>query len=143
MSTFADQEYLHDPENGSVGDCWRACIASVIGRPIAEVPHFVRDHGDEGWFEATNAWLAEHVGQTFLYYDGEHAARAERRHEVTPREYVLLDGKSPRGDWYHVVVADAVTGEVVHDPHPSRAGLASIAGVFALVPAAQSESGAA
>lgn len=142
MSTFVDQEHFHDPENGSVGDCWRACIASITGCPIAEVPHFVRDHVDE-WFEATNVWLAEHVGQTLLYYAGEHTARADRRAEVTPREYVLLDGKSPRGPWYHVVVADAITGEMVHDPHPSRAGITTISGVFALVAATRSESGAA
>lgn len=142
MSTFADQEYLHDPASGTVGDCWRACIASVIGCPITEVPHFVRDHGTE-WFEATNAWLTERCGELILYYEGEDVALAEHRRELTTRDYVVLDGKSPRGDWYHVVVADAVTGEIMHDPHPSRAGLASITGVFALVDVAQVESGAA
>ncbi|MDV7194776.1 hypothetical protein [Mycolicibacterium fortuitum] len=142
MSTFVDQEHFHDPDTGTVGDCWRACIASVTGCPIAEVPHFVQDHGGE-WFEATNAWLAERYGERFWYYVGEEVARAENRAGETTREYVLLDGKSPRGDWYHVVVADAVTGQMVHDPHPSRAGLASITGVFALLPVAQSESGAA
>lgn len=33
----------------------------------------------------------------------------------------LLSGKSPRGDWNHSVVARE--GQVIWDPHPSRAGL--------------------
>ena len=35
--------------------------------------------------------------------------------------YYVLSGKSPRGTFYHSVVARA--GHVVHDPHPSGVGL--------------------
>ncbi|WP_458317138.1 hypothetical protein [Mycolicibacterium brisbanense] len=141
MSTFADQEYLHDPASGTVGDCWRACIASVIGCPITEVPHFVRDHGTE-WFEATNTWLTAQCGETVLYAPGEPWA-ADELSTITRRPYIILNGGSPRGEFAHCVVADVATGAVVHDPHPSRNGITSITGAFALVDVAQVESGAA
>ena len=113
MSDFADQEYLNDPSTGTVGDCWRACIASVIGCPIAEVPHFVRDHGDDGWFEATNAWLAaqgveqvsdlaEAVRNPIVYAEVERAvnaandlvSRAEsiRKFEIVPEPFTEENG---------------------------------------------------
>lgn len=130
MSTFADQEYLNDPSTGTVGDCWRACIASVIGCPITEVPHFVRDHGDDGWFEATNSWLAERYGETVRYAPVD----TWPPDLSTRRPYVILNGGSPRGEFAHCVVADAASGEMVHDPHPSRVGIASVTGAFALVP---------
>lgn len=130
MSDFADQEYLNDPSTGTVGDCWRACIASVIGCPIAEVPHFVRDHGDDGWFEATNAWLAARCGETIRYAPVE----TWPPDLSTRRPYVILNGGSPRGEFAHCVVADAASGDMVHDPHPSRDGITSVTGAFALVP---------
>ncbi|KLI04534.1 MULTISPECIES: hypothetical protein [Mycolicibacterium] len=129
MSDFADQEYLNDPSTGTVGDCWRACIASVIGCPIAEVPHFVRDHGDDGWFEATNAWLAARCGETIRYAPVE----TWPPDLSTRRPYVILNGGSPRGEFAHCVVADAASGDMVHDPHPSREGITSVTGAFALV----------
>jgi hypothetical protein len=43
--TPVDQEFLK--ERGEPGDCWRACIATILGLPLAEVPHILHD-----------AWLA-------------------------------------------------------------------------------------
>lgn len=136
--TFVDQEHFHDPATGTVGDCWRACIASIVGCPIAHVPHFVRDYpNDESddiarWFAESRRWLEENYQVTVLYYDKPEAVCAERRIETSAYPHILIDGRSPRGDFFHVVVGDAITGEIVHDPHPSRAGLASITGAFVL-----------
>jgi hypothetical protein len=129
-TAFADQEYLHDPVAGTVGDCWRAGIASI--------PHFVRDYPsrDEDttvrWFDETCRWLTEHHGVTALYYDQPEATRAENRAEVSAFPHILIDGRSPR-DVAHVVVGDATTGRILHDPHPTRAGLTDITGAFVLV----------
>ena len=136
---FSDQEFLHDPETGVLGDCWRASIASVVGCPIADVPHFVRDYpqqeGDETarWFAETCRWLSEHYGVTVLFYDQPRAVRAEYRTEVSAFMHIVIDGKSPRFDLNHCVVGDAVTGEIVHDPHPDRTGLREVTGAFVLV----------
>ena len=138
-STFADQEYLHDPDAGVLGDCWRASIASVVGHPIAAVPHFVRDYPDvEGddtaqWFAATQRWLAQ-FGVMCLYFDDPIAVRADVRREVSAYPHIIVDGISPRFPGvHHVVVGDAVTGEIVHDPHPTRSGLTEVTGAFVLV----------
>jgi hypothetical protein len=41
------------------GDCFKACVASVLERPLAEVPHFVDLQEDVGyyWLDLTNGWL--------------------------------------------------------------------------------------
>lgn len=136
---FVDQEFLHDPENGVLGDCFRACIASVVGRPLSEVPHFVRDfpnvEGDDTaqWFAATQRWLAQ-LGVMALFYDNPRAARADARAEVSAYPHILIDGISPRFPGvHHVVVGDAITGEILHDPHPDRTGLTEVTGAFVLV----------
>lgn len=35
-----EQAILHDPDNGKYGDCYPACIASVLGIGLDEIPHF-------------------------------------------------------------------------------------------------------
>lgn len=139
---FATQEFLHDPAAGTVGDCWRAGIASIIGRSIGQVPHFVRDYpdldGDETarWFDETCRWLTEHHGVTALFYDQPEQVRAENRREISAYPHILIDGNSPRfGNVKHVVIGDATTGEILHDPHPDRTGLTTVTGAFVLVDA--------
>tara|TARA_B100000519_G_scaffold202912_1_gene222979 strand:- start:40475 stop:40870 length:396 start_codon:yes stop_codon:yes gene_type:complete len=121
--TFVDQEFLNDPTTGLVGDCWRSAIASVLGVPRDAVPHFVRDYGDD-WMRATLDWLQTNEQPT-LRYTEDYTFPIGR--SASP--YVMMAGKSPRGH-PHAVVADARTGEVVHDPHPSREGLSKTWGVF-------------
>lgn len=121
--TGVDQEFLSDPDNGVQGDCWRACIATILGLPRDTVPHFIQDHGDE-WLEATEEWLVAN-GHPKLYHFPTRFPIADPL-----RPLVILVGPSPRGV-AHGVVADATTGEIVHDPHPSRDGLVSRSAVYA------------
>ena len=126
---FPTQQFIHDPENGSVGDCWRACIAGLLGLPIEEVPHFVRDFEEPDWWEATRRFVRDHSpGDQIDWYDPTFPAYIGDGWPV-----VILSGPSPRGDWMHSVLADSLTGEVVWDPHPSRAGLAGPATDMAAV----------
>ena len=116
-----DQEFVHKPEEGQFGDCQRAVIASLLGLSISDVPHFLQEaDGDAALFwEGIQTFLSQR-GLAYLtvpaasgiafygLYDGVH-------HEIS--------GPSPRGNGtYHAVVG--CDGEIVHDPHPSRAGLA-------------------
>lgn len=129
QTIFAQRADGHDA-NGVPGDCFRACLAMLTGAALNETPHavlylswfdvarrFVRDV-NEG---ASDLLHFEWDGSTDLYGDGIHRP-------------VIAVGKSPRGTFYHCAIADSVTGEVWHDPHPSRAGLVSIEGVDAIVP---------
>ena len=41
------------------GDCWRACLASVLERDLDEVPHFIDLEEELGYYylDLTNSWL--------------------------------------------------------------------------------------
>lgn len=102
----------HPPDER--GDCWSACIASLLEIPLSEVPHFVRhDSQDE-----INAEMAAWMGRRgFLYLT------ISTSGGWTPGEHVfaIASGPGPRGH-RHCVVWQGGRG-MVHDPHPSRAGL--------------------
>lgn len=108
-------------------------VASILGYSRDLVPHFIGDHfHEEGteWFQATNAWLQAQTGETILYYPGPDAVLPSGRTELGSRIQLIITGQSPRGNFNHSVVGDARTGALIHDPHPSRAGLLNITGAF-------------
>lgn len=118
--TPIDQEFIHAPENGQYGDCQRAVIASLLDLPIEAVPHFLQEaDGDpETYWKKLQGFVRSHgfvyltvparSGVSFFGDDG------EIYHEIS--------GPSPRGNGVsHAVVG--CNGQIVFDPHPSRAGL--------------------
>lgn len=115
----------HDA-NGVPGNCFQAAVATLLDLPLSEVPHFVED---ENWYELSRSFVFKKTGLGFAYFTAEFPVY---HHPQSAPKYVLVDGKSPRGDFHHVVVADALTGEIVHDPHPSGAGLLSVEGCYAM-----------
>ena len=100
------------------GNCFAACVASILEIPITEVRHFT-DGESLHWREEINEWLAER-GLFFI----DVSLNGDIRDELVRFwGYHLILGESPRrGDIRHAVVG--YKGEIVHDPHPSRAGLA-------------------
>lgn len=125
---YPTQEFLHDPNSGTVGDCWRACIAGILSLPLEDVPHFAREYSESGepepeWWVKTVEFVEDFTdGYTIGCYSPTFPAYTDPRvASVWP--LVIADGKSPRGDYLHAVLADANTGEMVWDPHPSRDGL--------------------
>jgi hypothetical protein len=113
-----DQEFLHDPENGVYGDCMRACIATLLSVQRSDVPHFLSDGDDcdavefslrvNRFLKSFGLFLVDMTGFDFST-DGE-----------TAEVYHLIYGYTERGT-YHAVVGK--NGRVIHDPHPSKAGL--------------------
>jgi hypothetical protein len=103
-----------------MGNCLPACVASLLHLELVQVPHF----GADGWLDALRAWLAPRgfwPAYCELTPDG-----------WRPEGLYILAGKSPRGSYLHAVVAEG--SRIVHDPHPSRAGLLSYADATILVP---------
>lgn len=49
------QRYL--PKYWVVGDCWRCCIAAILGVRAEEVPHFLDKYGIRRFIGETRAWL--------------------------------------------------------------------------------------
>lgn len=108
---------------GQVGNCFQAALATVLRMPtIDAVPHFVL-LGMHHWMSCCIAWLNANGYEVSTIKD------ACEGMEMLP--LCIIRGISPRGIG-HAVVGDAETGEMIHDPHPSRAGLTEINSRFYL-----------
>lgn len=107
---------------GAVGDCVRACTASVLDLPIDSVPHFVADQPGDEWYDTWEAFMRSKGRPiTIITIPWEKPP--------VPMGYYLASGPSPRGVKHMVVMRD---GAVAHDPHPSRAGLSEVEVVWVL-----------
>jgi hypothetical protein len=104
------QEVL-DPEDG---DCFSACVASVLEIRLDEVPLF-QTPTHPGFMP----WLAER-GLTAMMFD---AAQSDKpaAEWLVPYGFSIAVGKSPSGLHGHAVVA--FDGEYFHDPSPKAKGL--------------------
>ena len=123
-SPYPTQRFADHGKDGMQGDCWRTCIAGLTGQPRDDVPHFVQMYADDKslfWWNATVEYVEQHVDEATLVC-------LEPTFPVyiapSPWPVVIATGPSPRGDLLHAVLVDATTGDLVWDPHPSRAGLA-------------------
>lgn len=116
--TPQDQIIIHDPDNGKPGDCFRACLASILDMNIRAVPHFAA-YPSGIWIEELIRWLKAHyyeLNGTSDYTD----ERAEAEQGIDG--YLIVAGKSPRGkDVRHAVVYYGK--KMVHDPHPDKTGI--------------------
>lgn len=101
------------------GNCYAACVASVTGIPLEEVPNFCLK---STWLADSINWLRDRGWGVFYLYD---VAGERSNLPGTVRWWssypCIVTGKSPRGDWLHCVVDQG--GEVVHDPHPDKTGI--------------------
>lgn len=100
------------------GNCWSACVASLLEMPVHEVPWFL---GHDDWYAAFAAWLRPR---------GYYPVTVPWSEGWCPEGFYILGGRSPRHS--HAVVAKG--REIVHDPHPSREGLVTREDCTLLVP---------
>ncbi|MGB3413618.1 MAG: hypothetical protein WBA28_02770 [Microbacteriaceae bacterium] len=128
MTDFHDMQHFGNGKDGKIaGDCYRACLATITRLQPEQLRHYAQDCPDSWWPESQKD--VKHLTglQLECFVTG----------SIPPENEGLLAigvGKSPRGDWKHAVVIDPVTLRVVHDPHPSRAGIdGPIIEIYALV----------
>jgi hypothetical protein len=95
------------------GNCFAACIASILELPLSEVPNFCA-YSD--WNTRVNNWL-EDYGMFLITIEPKSWYPRPRQFDDC---YSILSGPSGRG-LRHCVVGKGE--QMVHDPHPSRAGL--------------------
>jgi hypothetical protein len=103
-----DQTIVIGDGSGQPGNCLQAAVASLLDLELDAVPHFILH---EDWLERMVEFAAQH-GYRVIY-----------RPPTAPVAFGLAIGPSPRGVGHAVVCID---GEIVWDPHPSRAGLTAI-----------------
>lgn len=102
------------------GNCWSACIASILEVPLDIVPNFCVDCGDD-WWEQTQQWIEQNSQYSFIEMNITPAASLA----LFGSSYWIASGKSPRagqrGTLQHAVVYCGA--ELAHDPHPDATGL--------------------
>lgn len=116
------QEFLHDPANGVEGDCYRACLASILELPITDVPHFAQVSLDTGtgFTRLIWEWLRTRELNVLTVYNP--PAAFPYGVGVFDELYYIVSGPSPRNPkGRHAVVY--LDEEMVWDPHPSKSGI--------------------
>lgn len=131
------QRFIGDiASNGIAGDCWRTAVASLLHIPRETVPHFVQL--DEvmpnyDWFLETLMFVRKkEPGWTLVCLDYTSTVFPIYADPMNSPSRVILTGQSPRGEHRHAVLADAVTGDILWDPHPSRDGILDRQQVYVL-----------
>ena len=100
------------------GDCYRACVASIMRKAIAEVPNFAVGNTWESMEASVRAWLSEHGAGLFRTYCSA-KWELEKLLEVfsasNPGIPIIVSGRSPYSAFdNHAVIA--LDGRIVHDP---------------------------
>ncbi len=108
------------------GNCFSACVASILELGIEDVPHFCA-YSNKRWLREAEAWLRENYNLTLLSF----ASRGTSGVYCIPAIHHILSGQSVRGLCHSVV---GFRGKVVHDPHPSRKGIVEIEEYGFLIP---------
>lgn len=89
-------------------NCMQCCVSYMLGLPLESVPDFATDGGWELFSE-----FAESKGYAAVMLPGNREFEAD----------YLASGTTERGTSHMVVMND---GKLVHDPHPSNAGLVEV-----------------
>ena len=91
---------------GKEGDCVRACLASYFELELTDVPEIPTSSSFEQWSAFDD--FVESRGLERSYVPGLHG------------EVYFVSGLTARGLYHLVLMQDY---RLLHDPHPSRAGL--------------------
>jgi hypothetical protein len=115
-----------------VGNCFAACIASILAMPIEAVPNFCGEPPfNEHWEAQFNALVAERgLASMWVWPDSRlRNGLPVFAIQVPAGTNAIATGQSPRGDFLHSVVAEFREDgclRLVHDPHPSGEFLNSL-----------------
>ena len=103
------------------GNCFSACLASVLEVPIESVPNFCAHWMERDWLKAADEWCQREHGVALLMIELPSSVPG-LADELLARPIVcLVGGKGPRG-LDHEVVWNGVT-QSWHDPYPAGGGI--------------------
>ena len=116
-------EARHDPEAGFYGDCYSACLASILDLPLSRVPHFFNDDREPSaiQFARLDDWLREQslTRFSFLWRGEDTNLRSvlDTLETLNRDRYMILGGRVGASGDHAVVICG---GEIAHNP--SRGG---------------------
>lgn len=114
------KQLIYNQGTNGVGDCLRACVASIMELPIETVPNFVEyEKGNAEYLEVLINFLKPYSLKPLTLW---FADWNDEKNWIPPG-YHMIYGYSERGIKHAVV---GYQGKVVFDPHPDETGLASI-----------------
>lgn len=121
---YHKQAYIHQPDIGIHGDCYRTVISCLLDLPRDDVPHFLHDNPD--WMEFKNR--VEAFLQTYGLCLFSISIKSEdfddflinQSKVINDKTVFVVFGLSPR-HINHAVIYKG--GEMIHDPHPDGGGL--------------------
>lgn len=124
---YQTQKYRHRPEEGTIGDCFPTCLASLLEIPRDDVPHFFEDwEGDPvPQWDHVDTWLREEHGVMLfkLTFNGAEISIDTLLNFVSqhqPGYRYMLSGIS-RNAVNHVVICK--NGKIDHDPSIDQSGV--------------------
>lgn len=107
--TPVNQSKLYAPDGIHNGDCYAACLASLLDLPLWMVPPFEQMFGRGDWRERTDQWLERFFGMRLVRTQG---------HEwQSLPDFYMANGPARRGVHHSVIYS---VGFPVHDPHPAK-----------------------
>jgi len=120
MKPVYQDKFGHD-----YGNCYQACIASILEISLDEAPEVMQPrndgYADNEWLFRLNGWLAPRGYMAILLPSGED----ESNNYYFGPILTIASGLSPRvfGDkpTLHAVIWQ--NGKCIHDPHPDGTGL--------------------
>jgi len=104
----------------STGNCWAACVASLLEIDLEEVPNFCAKYDNDRWFAETRKWLRTRGLEMLMLELSSDVDLADLFGHI----YWIAGGKSPRGRYNHATIYRGA--ELVHDPHPDDTGLRGV-----------------
>jgi hypothetical protein len=123
------------------GDCMRACLATITGLPYEMVPDLAGEDADGGnWYRTYSRWCKTHgLNLQGTFSRGGKWLNAAHWAELSELSagingLFMAAGPSPRPGVRggHAIVVDS-DGHMVHDPHPSRAGVQKVEGLAGIM----------
>jgi len=111
----------------TTGDCVPACIATAFGMKLENVPHVLKDHGND-WLEHLQSWMSADLGYILAFF----APRAAMHYMPHLRNipYFILGevGES----MYHMCMG--LNGQIIHDPNSGGSGIKEVKDYAFLLP---------
>lgn len=139
MTRYEHQRITADPARGDghntagiPGDCLKTAVAGMLGLMYEDVPHFALYRS---WWDTMRRYARRLGGDFACFIPVDGSMRDLYRSDIdvdATGDMFLASGPSPRGPFWHTVIVD-VDLNLVHDPHPSGAGVLDVREVFAWV----------